>query len=188
MDSLLAPYRKDMPEAGRTNGDDLTVALRLLSVTDGGNRKPVRIIKETTGLKWERETEVFDLKPNLIFVHFSAFESPTAKCEPSPRGRPNACFDKFFGFARRAVEAGIPLVIYSRIPKLCQDHGTAFQSQINSEVAQAGRGKVYLLQMGSEGRKDFTQAIPKEDAFVLARAALKSTAPPPGQYCMLFSR
>lgn len=186
MDSLLVPYRKEMTSDGQTNGDDITTALRLLAGDAEGSRKPVRIIKETTGLKWDRQKEVLDLKPSLVIVHFSAFESSTVKCEPSPRGKPNECFETFFAFSRRVIEAGIPMIIYSRIADLCRTHRNAFLSQIGREALQARKLKVHLLQMGSPNRLHFKQVGPKEDVFVLARSIVDSKhVLPPGQHCSL---
>ncbi|MES2654821.1 MAG: hypothetical protein V4620_04480 [Bacteroidota bacterium] len=84
-------------EMGRTNADEITTILREITHFD--------IIKENTSLEWNREDELFSMKPDLIIIHASCFYNKT-NTEDADR--------KFFSFLSYISELETKIIIYSR--------------------------------------------------------------------------
>ena len=99
MDSTLPEvvYDPDTMESGGTNADDISDVLDDL---------PIKIIKETTSLKWDRDEQVRQLDPDLIVIHLSAFYGQTT---PGDRE------DKLELFLDFMAESRTKFILYSRV-------------------------------------------------------------------------
>lgn len=85
-------YNPNLRKTGATNADEITEILDDLQIL-----LPV----EKTSLRWHRTTQVKKLNPDLIVIHFSAFESDTVDCQVG--AKQNACNSRFLYFFNKST-------------------------------------------------------------------------------------
>jgi predicted Ser/Thr protein kinase len=100
-------YDEETIAANGTNADVISDILADL---------PVRKQKETVGTEWHRDEELLKFRPDLIIIHFSAFD-PSRGFVPK---------DRFKILVKFLSDAPTKLLIYSRRP------GTALRNQVDT--------------------------------------------------------
>ncbi|HBB88259.1 MAG TPA: hypothetical protein DC047_11645 [Blastocatellia bacterium] len=132
MDNNLLTYDKKLARTGRTNHDEIELALKDMGL---------RFIPINTNLNWTDYSILTDAQPDLIIIHVSSFYEKT---EPNDRGK------KFRGFLENAMP-NLPhtkMLVYSR----------AFKEITTSDVEQYAssvpnlreRLKFFIVEPGSK--------------------------------------
>lgn len=118
VDSILKPYRRGIP--GASNADDIITELEGTPDRRQGSRSTtIRWFSLHTGPA-SQANAIVGRRPDLLVVHFSAFEAASGSNADNAGDRPcaltsgNECADRLFKFLRPVVEASIPVLIYSR--------------------------------------------------------------------------
>src|SRR6266436_5610115 len=70
MDSVINNYSEGAKELGLSNADYISPTLSLIEIGSKEAPTHIRSIKETTGIQWNREADVLNLKPALVIIHF----------------------------------------------------------------------------------------------------------------------
>jgi hypothetical protein len=113
MDSPIRVYRDLLIKRGATNADDIYDQLVF-------RRLDANVLTEKTNIRWVRSSEVIELLPKLIVIHFSSFEADKSVLNPcSYRDLDNHCAYLFFNLMKEGLEAGIQFIVYTRTPEIC---------------------------------------------------------------------
>jgi len=96
-------YNRRLQGVGATNSDEITEILDNL---------PIMIPVEKTSLIWNRVAQVQKLDPELIVIHFSAFQSKTVDCQIG--SQQNECNARLKYFLRSLQGLKSKVLVYSR--------------------------------------------------------------------------
>lgn len=154
MDSTLHHYRgRAASNKGGSNADDITPILDDVLLGPPNSRRRGDTFVETTGVDWSRDNAALRKRPDLIVIHFSAFE---------PRGPAFACKkcnERFYEFIAQALKRNISIIIYSR-GDICSD---SMKKQIVAGLtfgtgAAGLPSPIMLLQINNRSQMGFQEA------------------------------
>lgn len=138
MDSHLRSYRKEGKVIGKTNADDIVEWL------------PGDVVSyiERTNVLWNRRKFVIDLAPELLIIHFSAFESKDFACNVWAKNasKQKQCNELFFGLIGDILRVGSRVLVYTRTKGICDNPKESGSFTINF-VKQLSTDKVSLSQI-----------------------------------------
>ena len=101
--------------AGETNANDLYYHLTSMAV-------PAHILTTTVHGRWNQAIQLERLRPSVVGIHFSAFESPGVYLDCRiTRNVDYHCTWKLFSLVTRLLKTGAKVVMYTRIPGFCTD-------------------------------------------------------------------
>lgn len=129
MDSFLKPYRPETAALGQTNADDIALWLPI----------DAQVFLERTNASWNRQQFVRDLKPDLLIIHFSAFETKDFACNvwAKDKSKDAVCNEIFFSLVADLLRKGTKVIVFTRTSGVCDkpDDDFSFVQKFKSQLA-----------------------------------------------------